>query len=67
LTPDTVYLIHDSDSIFSRELDASVGSFGLRVLETPPRSPKANAICERLIGTIRRECNLSSEVSPSPR
>ena len=29
---------------------------GLRVLKTPVRSPQANAHCERLIGTIRREC-----------
>ena len=26
------------------------------VLKSPLRSPKANAICERAIGTIRREC-----------
>ncbi len=50
------YLIHDRDSIFSGELDASIGNFGLRVLKTPPRCPMANAICERVIGTIRREC-----------
>ena len=25
-------------------------------LKSPPHSPKANAICERVIGTIRREC-----------
>src|SRR5664280_1945777 len=29
--------------------------FGLRVLRTPVRAPKANAYCERLIGTMRRE------------
>jgi transposase InsO family protein len=50
------YLIHDRDSIFARTLDKSVKNFGLRVLKSPPHSPKANAICERLIGTIRREC-----------
>ena len=50
------YLIHDRDSIFSAELNASVGGLGLRVLKTPPRCPMANAICERVIGTIRREC-----------
>src|SRR5262249_46043310 len=30
--------------------------FGVRVLKTPVRAPKANAFCERLVGTIRREC-----------
>lgn len=28
----------------------------LTVLKSPPRSPNANATCERVIGTIRREC-----------
>jgi putative transposase len=50
------YLLHDRDSIFSKELDLAVKSFGLRVLKSPVRAPKANARCERLIGTIRREC-----------
>src|SRR5437867_7892500 len=50
------YLIHDRDSIFARNLDESLKSFGLRVLKSPPDSPMANAICERAIGTIRREC-----------
>ena len=50
------YLIHDRDSIFARHLDDSINGFGLRVLKSPPRSPMANAVCERLIGTIRREC-----------
>ena len=49
------FLIHDRDSIFSKELDSSVRNLGLRVLKTPYRSPRANAICERLIGTLRRE------------
>jgi transposase InsO family protein len=50
------YLVHDRDSIFAQHLDASISRLGLRVLKSPPRSPKANAICERAIGTIRREC-----------
>jgi putative transposase len=51
------FLIHDRDSIFSPELDEELKcSFGLRVLRTPVRAPKANAYCERLIGTMRREC-----------
>jgi len=50
------YLIHDRDSIFARSLDESIRNLGLTVLKSPPHSPQANAICERVIGTIRREC-----------
>ena len=52
----TRYLIHDRDSIYSAELDLALKSMGLRILKTPVRAPTANAYCERLIGTIRREC-----------
>jgi putative transposase len=51
-----LYLIHDRDSIFATSLDESIKQLGLAVLKSPPRSPMANSICERLIGTIRREC-----------
>jgi transposase InsO family protein len=37
-------------------VDAALSSFGVHVLKTPVRTPTANAYCERLIGTIRREC-----------
>jgi putative transposase len=50
------FLIHDGDGIFSPRLDGSIAHMGLRVLKTPPRSPKANSLCERVIGTLRREC-----------
>jgi transposase InsO family protein len=50
------YLLHDRDSIFAKHLDESIMALGLSVLKSPPRCPKANAICERIIGTIRREC-----------
>ena len=50
------FLLHDRDSIFSQQLDQNVRNLGLRVLKTPPLSPQANALCERLIGTLRREC-----------
>jgi putative transposase len=49
------FLIHDRDAIFSEQLDQGVRNLGLRVLKTPPRSPQANAICERFLGTLRRE------------
>jgi putative transposase len=50
------FLIHDRDCIFPDELDQRMCHLGLRVLKTPPRSPQANAFCERLLGTLRREC-----------
>jgi len=51
------FVIHDRDAIFSEELDEELASgFGVKVLRTPPQSPQANAFCERLVGTIRREC-----------
>jgi transposase InsO family protein len=50
------FLIHDRDGIFSPLLDKSLSHMGIRVLRSPPRSPKANSFCERVIGTLRREC-----------
>ncbi len=29
---------------------------GLEVVRTPFRAPRANAVCERLLGSVRREC-----------
>ncbi len=50
------YLLHDRDSIFAQRLDESIERVGVQVLKSPARSPTANAICERVIGSIRREC-----------
>jgi putative transposase len=50
------FIIHDHDRIFSAELNASLTHLGLKVITTPVRSPQANSLCERLIGTLRREC-----------
>jgi putative transposase len=49
-------LIHDRDAIFSKAVDQSVSHMRLHVIKTPVRTPVANAICERVIGTLRREC-----------
>jgi putative transposase len=50
------YLIHDRDRIFAKHLDDSIRALGVQILRSPTASPKANAICERVIGTARREC-----------
>src|SRR6266849_3102335 len=38
------------------QLDESIKALGVNVPKSPPHCPNANAICERVIGTIRREC-----------
>jgi putative transposase len=50
------FLVHDRDAVFSGAVDDALRSMQLRVLKTPARVPQANAFCERLIGTARREC-----------
>ena len=50
------FLIHDRDSIYSSDFDSGLKAMGLKILKTPFRAPRANAFCERLIGTTRREC-----------
>jgi transposase InsO family protein len=50
------FVIHDRDSIYSKDLDSSLRLLGLAVLRTPYRTPQANCFCERLIGSARREC-----------
>jgi len=49
------HLLHDRDRIFAEHLDESIERLGVDVLKSPPRCPKANAICERVISTIRRK------------
>ena len=49
-------LIHDRDTIFSKAVDHRVNRMGLHVIKTPVRTPVANSICERVLGTLRREC-----------
>ena len=46
------FLIRDRDAKFTTGF---VGA-GMRIIRTPVRAPRANAIIERWIGTLRREC-----------
>jgi len=50
------FVIHDRDAIYSSAVDRALRSMNLRVLKTSPGVPQSNAFCERLIGTVRREC-----------
>jgi transposase InsO family protein len=49
------FLIRDRGGQFTASFDAVFEDCGLRVLRSPPRAPRANAVCERLVGTLRRE------------
>ena len=50
------YLIRDNDGKFGSEFMSVAKASGIEVLRTPDRAPRANAICERLLGSVRREC-----------
>jgi transposase InsO family protein len=50
------FVIHDRDTIYSKGDDRTLKAMGLTILTAPARAPQGNAFCERVIGTIRREC-----------
>ena len=50
------YLIRDNDAKYGQHFETVAVGSGIEVLRTPIRAPHANAVCERLLGSIRREC-----------
>jgi putative transposase len=50
------YLIRDRDSKFTAAFDTVFAGADIAILRTPVRAPRANAIAERFVGTLRREC-----------
>jgi len=50
------YMIRDNDNKYGSAFDFVARARGIEVLRTPIKAPRANAIVERYIGSVRREC-----------
>jgi putative transposase len=55
LTTSVKFLIRDRAGQFTDAFDAVFQAEGIRILASRPQAPRANAICERMIGPLRRE------------
>jgi putative transposase len=49
------FLVRDRAGQFTDSVDAVFTAVGIRILLSPPHAPGGNAVCERMIGTLRRE------------
>ncbi len=50
------YLIRDTESKFGPSFARVATTSSIKVLRTPYQAPRANAVCERFLGSVRREC-----------
>jgi len=50
------YLIRDNDAKYGAAFARVAAASGIEVVCTAYRAPKENAVCERLLGSVRREC-----------
>ena len=50
------YLIRDNDGKFGTTFARVAETSGIEIVRTPYRAPRANAVCERFLGSVRREC-----------
>src|SRR5262249_27177274 len=50
------FLLRDRDAVFGGAFGSRLARLGVEQLLTPVRAPRANAVAERFVGTLRREC-----------
>src|ERR671928_22424 len=50
------HLLHDHDAVYGRDFRQRAQRVGIDSIATPVASPRANAVAERVIGSLRREC-----------
>ena len=50
------FVIRDNDNKYGHEFDQTVEAHGTKVIHTPYRAPRANAVCERFLRSARQEC-----------
>ncbi|MDQ3702236.1 MAG: integrase core domain-containing protein [Chloroflexota bacterium] len=50
------FLLRDRDAVYGGDFARRAATLGSETLLTPARAPRANAVAERVIGTLRREC-----------
>ena len=50
------FLLRDRDRSYGQDFALRAAKIGIKAIQTPVRAPKANAVVERVIGTLRREC-----------
>ncbi len=50
------YLIRANDGTYGASFASVAAANGITILRTPHRAPRANATCERFLGSVRREC-----------
>ncbi|HEY5375688.1 MAG TPA: integrase core domain-containing protein [Polyangiaceae bacterium] len=50
------FIIRDNDGKFGADFDRAAKGAGIRVLRTAVQAPLMNSVCERFLGSVRREC-----------